>query len=124
MKALGLWELIDVHEISRLRDAKILDGQSQFEMLIPHQLTQHQELAWFISSHLIRKAGYDAVELARQENHHTALICGHKAMKVSTDKANTKVILDDGLEFNIKLVVAVNNRFSTTRTLYLFSPNN
>ncbi len=117
MKALGLWELIEPHAISPLRDAKILDGQSQFEMLIPHQLSHYSELGWLISNHLIRQAAYDATQSAIELNGDITLICGHKVIKVKTDTANAKVALDDGAEINAKLVVAADNRFSTTRRM-------
>ena len=117
MKALGLWELIEPHAISPLRDAKILDGQSQFEMLIPHQLSHYSELGWLISNHLIRQAAYDATQSAIELNGDITLICGHKVIKVKTDTANAKVALDDGAEINTKLVVAADNRFSTTRRM-------
>jgi ubiquinone biosynthesis UbiH/UbiF/VisC/COQ6 family hydroxylase len=117
MKTLGLWDLIEPHAISPLRDAKILDGRSQFEMLIPHQLSHYQELGWLISNHLIRQAAYDAVQKVLTPNGDITLICGHKVVKVKTDETNAKLTLDDGLEINAKLVVAADNRFSTTRRM-------
>ena len=41
MQDLGLWSRIETQSISQLKDAKILDGSSDFEMLIPHQLGKH-----------------------------------------------------------------------------------
>ena len=117
MKDLGLWQLIEPQAISQLRDAKILDGRSQFEMLIPHQLSKYQELGWLISNHVIRKAAYDATQEANEINHDITLIPGRKVIKVKTNLPMAGVVLDDETEISAKLVVAADNRFSTTRRM-------
>ena len=117
MKDLGLWQLIEPQAISQLRDAKILDGRSQFEMLIPHQLSKYQELGWLISNHVIRKAAYDATQEANDLHHHITLIPGRKVIKVKTSRQMAGVVLDDQTEISAKLVVAADNRFSTTRRM-------
>ena len=117
MKDLGLWQLIEPQAISQLRDAKILDGRSQFEMLIPHQLSKYQELGWLISNHVIRKAAYDATQEANDLHHDITLIPGRKVIKVKTSQQMAGVVLDDQTEISAKLVVAADNRFSTTRRM-------
>ena len=117
MKDFGLWQLIEPQAISQLRDAKILDGRSQFEMLIPHQLSKYQELGWLISNHVIRKAAYDATQEANEINHDITLIPGRKVIKVKTSQQMAGVVLDDQTEISAKLVVAADNRFSTTRRM-------
>ncbi len=117
MKELGLWQLIEPKAISQLRDAKILDGRSQFEMLIPHQLSQYQELGWLISNHIIRRAAYDATQEAIKLNDDIQLIPGCKVTKVQTTQHDASVTLDNGGEIKAKLVVAADNRFSTTRRM-------
>ena len=117
MKDLGLWQLIEPQAISQLRDAKILDGRSQFEMLIPHQLSKYQELGWLISNHVIRKAAYDATQEANDLHHDITLIPGRKVIKVKTSPQMAGVVLDDQTEISAKLVVAADNRFSTTRRM-------
>ena len=117
MKDLGLWQLIEPQAISQLRDAKILDGRSQFEMLIPHQLSKYQELGWLISNHVIRKAAYDATQEANDLHHDITLIPGRKVIKVKTNLPMAGVVLDDQTEISAKLVVAADNRFSTTRRM-------
>ena len=117
MKDLGLWQLIEPQAISQLRDAKILDGRSQFEMLIPHQLSKYQELGWLISNHVIRKAAYDATQEANDLHHDITLIPGRKVIKVKTNLPMAGVVLDDETEISAKLVVAADNRFSTTRRM-------
>ena len=100
MKALGLWGHIEPEAISQLRDAKILDGRSQFEMLIPHQLSQYQELGWLISNHIIRKAAYEATQDAIKLNRDITLIPDRKVTRVNTNQKNAFVILDDERETN------------------------
>ena len=117
MKDLGLWQLIEPQAISQLRDAKILDGRSQFEMLIPHQLSKYQELGWLISNHVIRKAAYDATQEANDLHHDITLINGRKVIQVKTSQKMAGVVLDDQTEISAKLIVAADNRFSTTRRM-------
>ena len=117
MKDLGLWQLIEPQAISQLRDAKILDGRSQFEMLIPHQLSKYQELGWLISNHAIRKAAYDATQEANDLHHDITLINGRKVIQVKTSQKMAGVVLDDQTEISAKLIVAADNRFSTTRRM-------
>jgi ubiquinone biosynthesis UbiH/UbiF/VisC/COQ6 family hydroxylase len=117
MKDIGLWQLIEPQAISQLRDAKILDGRSQFEMLIPHQLSKYQELGWLISNHAIRKAAYDATQEANDLHHDITLINGRKVIQVKTSQKMAGVVLDDQTEISAKLIVAADNRFSTTRRM-------
>ena len=117
MQELGLWERIEPHAISQLRDAKILDGQSQFEMLIPHQLSKFKELGWLISNHLIRKAAFESVQQAIDQSSDITLIADQKVVKVKANDIGAQVTLNNGKEMNARLVVAADNRFSTTRRM-------
>ena len=123
MQELGLWERIEPHAISQLRDAKILDGQSQFEMLIPHQLSKFKELGWLISNHLIRKAAFESVQQAIDQSSDITLIADQKVVKVKANDIGAQVTLNNGKEMNARLVVAADNRFSTTRRMMGIAAN-
>ena len=117
MKTLELWSLIDPHAISPLKDAKILNGSSKFELLIGHQLSKHAELGWLISNHLIRKAAYDAVQLANAANQDITFIASDKVIQVETTSRSAQVKLSSGKNLQSRLIVAADNRFSTTRRM-------
>ncbi len=123
MQELGLWQRIEPHAISQLRDAKILDGQSQFEMLIPHQLSKFRELGWLISNHLIRKAAFESVQQAIEQSGDITLITDQKVVKVKADEISAHVVLSNGTTIHARLVVAADNRFSTTRRMMGISAN-
>lgn len=123
MQELGLWQLIEPHSISQLRDAKILDGQSQFEMLIPHQLSKFGELGWLISNHTIRKAAFQSLQQAIEQYQDVTLIANQKVIKVKADEISAQITLNDGVEIKAKLVIAADNRFSTTRRMMGIAAN-
>ena len=123
MQELGLWQLIEPHAISQLRDAKILDGQSQFEMLIPHQLSKFRELGWLISNHLIRKSAFDSMQQAMEDHGDITLITDQKVVKVKAHEIEARVTLSNDTEINARLVVAADNRFSTTRRMMGIAAN-
>ena len=117
MKTLGLWSLIEPHAISPLKDAKILDGSSTFELLIGHQLSKHAELGWLISNHLIRKAAYEAVQLANIANDDITVMASEKVIHIETTSQAAHVKLSNGKTLQSRLIVAADNRFSTTRRM-------
>lgn len=123
MRELGLWQQIEPRSISQLRDAKILDGQSQFEMLIPHQLSKFGELGWLISNHTIRKAAFQSMQQAIEQYQDVTLIANQKVIKVKVDELSAQIILNDGVEIKAKLVIAADNRFSTTRRMMGIAAN-
>jgi len=117
MQDLGLWSRIESQEISQLKDAKILDGSSDFEMLIPHQLGKHKELGWLVSNHLIRKAAYEAVADSAKSNQDITILTNQKVVHVETNEEGGWVRLANGDQLQGRLIVAADNRFSTSRRM-------
>jgi ubiquinone biosynthesis UbiH/UbiF/VisC/COQ6 family hydroxylase len=117
MKDLGLWELIAAADIAPLRDAKVIDGPSTFNMLIGHELGGRSELGWLISNHLIRQAAWTAVQQAQAAHGDITLMAGEKVTAVQTDQYSGSVTLESGSTLKTRLVVAADSRFSTTRRM-------
>jgi 2-polyprenyl-6-methoxyphenol hydroxylase-like FAD-dependent oxidoreductase len=115
MRALGLWERIEPHALSPLRDARVLNGPSPFAMVIGHGLGKHSELGWLVSNHLIRRAAFEAVQESLQKNGDITLIAGETVASVRTDRGVAHVTLASGATLQARLLVAADSRFSTTR---------
>ncbi len=115
MKELGLWERIEPHALSPLRDAKVLNGLSPFAMTISHELSKQSELGWLVSNHLIRQSAFESVQAAIQTSQDITLLCGDKVSMLHTDDDGAHVTLASGTKLQGKLIVAADSRFSETR---------
>ena len=85
MRTLGLWERIEPHALSPLRDAQVLNGPSKFSMVIGHGLGARSELGWLASNHLIRRAAFECVQQSRQEHADITLMASESVSGVRTD---------------------------------------
>ena len=115
MQRLGIWELIPENEIYPLRDAKVLNGQSDYQLHFPQPTEARGEpadcLGYLISNHNIRKAAYEVV--SKLDNVTILAGTGVKEVKTSSDEA--QVILENGEVLAGKLLLAADSRFSQTR---------
>ena len=115
MQRLGMWDLIPKDEIYPLRDAKVLNGQSDYQLHFPQPTQARGEpadcLGYLISNHNIRKAAYEVV--SKLENVTILTGIGVKEVKTSEDEA--QVILENGEVLSGRLLLAADSRFSQTR---------
>lgn len=117
MKDLDIWRKIDPRAISPLRDAKILNGKSDFSILLSHQLGKHPELGFLISNHLIRKAAFDCIQESMQIHDDIDLFLGQKVVDVKANQNTGLIRLEAGTQVHAKLIVAADSRFSATRRM-------
>jgi len=115
LKDLDIWNRINTHAPSALRDAKVLNGSHPFAMTISHRLSGQSELGWLVSNYLIRKAAYESVQAANKAHQDIQLYCGEKVNAVHTDDAGAQVTLGNGIVIKGQLIVAADSRFSETR---------
>jgi ubiquinone biosynthesis UbiH/UbiF/VisC/COQ6 family hydroxylase len=115
MRTLGLWERIEPHALSPLRDARVMNGPSPFAMVIDHALGKRSELGWLVSNHLIRRAAFECVQQSRQEHGDITLLASESVSGVRTDAEAAHVTLASGALLKAKMLVAADSRFSTTR---------
>ena len=115
MQRLGMWDLIPKDEIYPLRDAKVLNGHSDYQLHFPHPTEARGEpadcLGYLISNHNIRKAAYEVV--SKLEN--VTILTGTGVKEVKTSEDEAQVILENGEVLSGRLLLAADSRFSQTR---------
>lgn len=111
MQTLGLWQRIDPQAISPLRDARVLNGPSLYDMNIDHRDSKKQELGYLVSNYLIRKAAYEAVQASPS----ITLLTEAQITQISTDNEGVHILLASGENIEAQLLVAADSRFSETR---------
>lgn len=115
MQRLGMWDLIPKDEIYPLRDAKVLNGQSDYQLHFPQPTQARGEpadcLGYLISNHNIRKAAYEVV--SKLEN--VTILTGTGVREVKTSEDEAQVILENGEVLSGRLLLAADSRFSQTR---------
>jgi len=115
MQRLGMWDLIPKDEIYPLRDAKVLNGQSDYQLHFPQPTQARGEpadcLGYLISNHNIRKAAYEVV--SKLEN--VTILTGTGVKEVKTSEDEAQVILENGEVLSGRLLLAADSRFSQPR---------
>jgi ubiquinone biosynthesis UbiH/UbiF/VisC/COQ6 family hydroxylase len=111
MQLLGLWEHIDQHAISPLRDARVLNGPSLYAMNIEHGDSKKASLGYLVANHLIRQSAYEAVKSSPD----ITLLTESDITGVSTDNEGAYISLASGEKVKAQLLVAADSRFSETR---------
>ena len=115
MQRLGMWDLIPKDEIYPLRDAKVLNGQSDYQLHFPQPTQARGEpadcLGYLISNHNIRKAAYEVV--SKLDN--VTILTGTGVKEVKTSEDEAQVILENGEVLSGHLLLAADSRFSQTR---------
>lgn len=115
MQRLGMWDLIPKDEIYPLRDAKVLNGHSDYQLHFPQPTQARGEpadcLGYLISNHNIRKAAYEVV--SKLDN--VKILAGTNVKEVKTSDDEVQVILESGEVLTGRLLLAADSRFSQTR---------
>ena len=115
MQRLGMWDLIPKDEIYPLRDAKVLNGHSDYQLHFPQPTQARGEpadcLGYLISNHNIRKAAYEVV--SKFDN--VKILTGTNVKEVKTSDDEAQVILESGEVLTGRLLLAADSRFSQTR---------
>ncbi|WP_233870387.1 5-demethoxyubiquinol-8 5-hydroxylase UbiM [Paraburkholderia adhaesiva] len=117
MQQMGLWDRIESDERSPLSAAKVFNGSSPSALEIGHELGGHNELGWLVSNCVIRKAAYDALRGGMTENGNVTLLTSETVTGIKTDSVSANVTTGHGLTISASLIVAADNRFSTTRKM-------
>ncbi|MCP2041371.1 ubiquinone biosynthesis UbiH/UbiF/VisC/COQ6 family hydroxylase [Neisseria sp. HSC-16F19] len=115
MQHLGMWDRVPENEIYKLKDAKVVNGTSDYQLHFPQPDRARGKptdtLGYLISNHNIRRSAYEAAKT--QDN--IRFVCGVGVKEVKTDADKASVTLDDGRQIEAKLLVAADSRFSQTR---------
>ena len=113
LKELGVWSRIDADAIGPIRQARVLDGTSQYFLNFDRGNESVEPLGYIISNHLIRKALYEEVETAVDVD----IIADVAVTSVATNSNSAFAVLSNGETIESSLIVAADARFSETRRM-------
>lgn len=113
---LGIWQRFPEAEIFPLREARVVNGDSPYQLHFALPKTDSvgrpiDTLGFLVSNHHIRRAAFEAVQM--QQN--ITWYLGRKAVSCSSDAAFARVMLDDGTKLSAPLLVAADSRYSSVR---------
>ncbi|MFV2029829.1 5-demethoxyubiquinol-8 5-hydroxylase UbiM [Neisseria sp. S1] len=115
MQRLGIWQRISENEIYPLRDAKVLNGNSSYQLHFPppdQTLNISADcLGYLISNHNIRQAAYESI----RDKKNITLLCNSTVIHTQTDTQGVSATLDNGKTLTARLLIAADSRFSQTR---------
>lgn len=113
LQQLGLWQRFDPADISDLRDARVLDGDSRASLLVSAADGRSGQLGWLVPNHVIRQAAYDLI--AGQQG--VQILAGNGVTGVMRDSDGVTVSLEDRASLRARLLVAADSRFSQVRRM-------
>jgi len=111
LRRLGAWERIPARDISPLREARVLDGDSPYTLAFDNAGHAEEPLGYLVANHLIRKALFEVVDPLDRVD----MIGGVEASAVASDASRATVQLSDGRQLSADLLVGADTRFSETR---------
>ncbi len=111
MQAQGSWQHIPEQAISRIKRAKVLDGESDYALKFDTADEKFDALGYIIANNELRKACYKQVCDLDNINIITDTTVEH----VFSDKQQATVILSNGETLSCDLLVAADTRFSNSR---------
>jgi len=111
LQDLAVWQQMPAEEIFPIREARVLDGKSPYELRFDLEDVNSDELGYLVSNHLIRKALYEQVKTLENVSLMTEL----SVTSVHTDRSGAEVTLSSGATIKAALVVAADSRFSEIR---------
>ena len=110
---LDIWNRINPDAISLIKNAKVLNGDSDYALHFSHTESGEDNLGFMTSNHLIRKASYEAVKQAEQ----TDIITETEVIDIETNNKEGILTLSNGKTITAQLIVAADSRFSKTRDM-------
>jgi ubiquinone biosynthesis UbiH/UbiF/VisC/COQ6 family hydroxylase len=113
LKELDVWQHIPDEAISRIKEARVLDGVSSYFLHFDHRKVCGDALGYLVSNHLIRKSLYEEVALLAN----VTLITDASVIAINTADDSASIMLCNGGTIVTSLVVAADSRFSETRRM-------
>lgn len=111
LSQLGAWDRLHPDDISQLRSAQVLNGNSPLALKFDSGRHSSQALGVLVSNHDIRRSLYECV--AGQKN--VALVAESKVSAACANSLGSQVSLSTGEELSCRLLVAADSRFSAIR---------
>ncbi len=113
MHELNMWDRIKPDQISLIKKAKVVNGNSSYALCFDHTEAGQETLGYMISNHRIRQAAYESLK----DVDNVQLITDTHVHSVTTDAFGGNVTFADGTSYQAKLIVAADSRFSATRRM-------
>ena len=111
LKKIGVWKIIPDHLISIIKEARILDGRSEYFLNFKHQDIKKDYLGYLIPNHLIKKYLY---KILKKKKNITSIEA--ECLDIKVNENNSIIFLSNNEKIKSSLVVAADTRFSKTRT--------
>ena len=116
LENLGIWQGFAEDEIYFLREAKVVNGDSPYQLHFALPPTDSKKrpidtLGYLVSNHNIRRAAYAAAQ--KQHNLHWFL--QEKVVHSTSDAQRASVTLSNGTQLHAPLLVAADSRLSSVR---------
>ncbi len=111
MTALGSWDRLPADDVSPIKTAKVLNGDSSYSLVFDNQEPKLEALGYLVPNYLIRKAAYE--ETATVDN--VDIITDTAVSDISASGKTITVTLANGEKLQTPLAVAADSRFSETR---------
>ena len=113
LNTLDMWHRIDTDAVSLIKNAKVLNGDSDYALHFSHKEAGEDNLGFMTSNHLIRKAAYESVK----SGNIIKILSETEVTDIDTNNTHGILTLDNGDIIKAKLVVAADSRFSKTRDM-------
>lgn len=113
MNDLGIKGLIAKEDISLIKSAKVMNGNSPYTLSFDHEEAGEENLGFMISNNKIRKAAYDSLKGIKN----VQILTEREVLNVGTDSKKGWVELKGGERLEAPLIVAADSRFSATRRM-------
>ena len=113
LKELGIWARFKASERPSIKEARVLDGKSQYSLNFDVKKDPLDELGFLVSNHVIRKALFD--EVIAFDN--ISLHFDSAVTALSTNGSAASITLSDNRVLQSRLVVAADSRFSELRRM-------
>ena len=112
LKKLNVWKYISKKNISIIKEARILDGNSPYFLNFNHDEIEKDNLGYLIPNYIIKKIFYK--KLKKLTN--VTLVNDIECMDVKSNKEYCTITLSSGKKINSSLLIAADSRFSKMRT--------
>ncbi|MCF6289075.1 MAG: 5-demethoxyubiquinol-8 5-hydroxylase UbiM [Proteobacteria bacterium] len=113
MKNLGIWQNIPDENISYIKKAHVVDGDSDYTLEFDTENTNIEELGYMVPNFSIRKACYDAVI----DKSNVTILNKQRVTSILASEKSSIVCLENGEQVKAKLVIGADSRFSATRRM-------
>ncbi len=112
LKNLNIWQKFKKDEISLIKNAKVLNGLSDYSLNFSNDITDKENLGFLLSNHLIKK--YSFLEI-KNNFEKIELRTDISVLNIDNNNDLAEITLSDGSVLETELLIAADGRFSYVR---------